>query len=167
MVEYVLAHYPGEKIALIGTKRTVESQAYEKKIRKSDPSIKLKSVAAPLLVPMIEEGFFNNKISHDIIDEYLSNPAFRNIQALILGCTHYPLIKKQIDEYFKSKVAILDSSEIVAIHLKNELTRHGLAGKQKKGEDHFLVSDYTKSFELSAALFFHEKIKLELYKLWE
>jgi glutamate racemase len=167
MVDYIAENFSGEKVALIGTKRTIESQAYEKKIRKADPTIKLKSVPTPLLVPMIEEGFFNNKISHDIIDEYLGHQVFRGIKALILGCTHYPLIKKQIDNYFNGEVAVLDSSEVVAIHLKKELSCHGLLSPQKTGNDHFLVSDYTRSFESTAELFFREKIHLEMYKLWE
>jgi len=167
MVDYVAKRFSGQKVALIGTKRTIDSQAYEKKIRKADPTIKLKSVPTPLLVPMIEEGFFDNKISHDIIDEYLGNPAFRGISALILGCTHYPLIKKQIVDYFEGEVSVLDSSEIVAIHLQKELSRHGLLSTEKTGTDHFLVSDYTTSFESTAELFFRGKIHLEMYKLWE
>ena len=63
---------------------------------------------------MIEEGFFNITISESIIQEYLRNSALDDIEALILGCTHYPLIKKQIEHYYQGKVNVLDTSEIVA-----------------------------------------------------
>jgi len=167
MVHYVAGHYKNRKVGLIGTKRTIDSQTYEKKLRKHEPSIKLKSLATPLLVPMIEEGFIHNKISHEIIDQYLDNPILSGINALILGCTHYPLIKDEISEHYDGKIDILDSSEIVAVHLRNELSRHGLLNEKKSSGDHFLVSDYTRSFEGSAGIFFHEKVSLEKYTLWE
>ena len=84
------------------------------------------SLATPLLAPMIEEGFFNNQISHEIIAQYLSDASLKNIEALILACTHYPLIKKEIDSFYQGKMIILDSSEIVAIALKKYLEKEGL-----------------------------------------
>jgi glutamate racemase len=125
-------------------------------------------VATPLLVHMIEEGFFNNKISHDIIDQYLSNDSLQNIDALILACTHFPLIKKEIEAYYKHKVAILDSAEEVATSLANYLTEQNLHRVEKQLPNHtFLVSDYTASFEASTKLFFGEVVKLTKHPLWE
>ncbi len=167
-VQYVGEYYRNKKVGLIGTKKTIGSNVYKKKIDKLEANIELHSLATPMLVPMIEEGFFNHNISKSIIHDYLSNAELRHIDALILGCTHYPLIKKEIDEYYKQKVDVIDSSAIVAKTLEaylqqNELTRnvHG------KPERKFYVSDYTKSFEESTKIFFGEHLNLELYPLWQ
>lgn len=166
MVELVTQNFEHKQVGLIGTKRTVQSGIYSKKIAEANKGITLKSVATPLLAPMIEEGFFNNQISHEIIAQYLSDAELSAIDALILACTHYPLIKKQIDEFYKGKMAILDSSEVVARALKSYLENENLLNTGEVLNDHFLVSDYTESFESSARLFFHESVQLEKHALW-
>jgi len=166
MVELVVNQFQNKQIGLIGTKRTVQSGVYTRKIKEANKGIELNPLAAPLLVPMIEEGFFHNQISHEIIAKYLSDPALKNINALILGCTHYPLIKKEISEFYSEKMPILDSSEVVAATLKNYLEQEGLLNNQENAERRFLVSDFTESFEASARMFFHESIHLEKHTLW-
>lgn len=166
MVDYVLDHFPGKQVGLIGTKRTVQSGVYSRKITEGNKNITLHSLATPLLAPMIEEGFFNNQISHEIIAQYLFDPELKNIEALILACTHYPLIKKEIDSYYQGKMIILDSSEIVAIALKKYLEKEGLLNEDGPIEQHFLVSDYTESFEAAARMFFHQAVHLEKHPLW-
>ena len=116
---------------------------------------------------MIEEGFFNNNISESIIHEYLKNPELEGIEALILGCTHYPLIKTQIENYYKGKVSVLDTSEIVAKYLEKYLADNQALNVMNAHIKHFYVSDYTKSFETSTKIFFGEQIHLEHYPLWE
>ena len=142
MIEYIKARYNDCEIGLIGTKRTIHSDIYSKKVKELDQGITLKSLATPLLVPMIEEGFFNNRISSEIINKYLNDISFQNIQSLILGCTHYPLVKTQIASAFNNSVEILDSSEITALYLKEYLTSKDLLNTESKSEDHFFVSDY-------------------------
>lgn len=166
MVDYVLDHFPGKQVGLIGTKRTVQSGVYSRKITEGNKNITLHSLATPLLAPMIEEGFFNNQISHEIIAQYLSDSSLKNIEALILACTHYPLIKKEIDSYYQGKMIILDSSEIVAIALKKYLENENLLNEDEPIEQHFLVSDYTESFEAAARMFFHQAVHLEKHPLW-
>jgi glutamate racemase len=165
MVELVTHRFPGKKVGLIGTKRTVHSGIYTKKIGGSRRGITLQSLATPLLAPMIEEGYFNNKISHEIIEEYLYDPALQGIEALILACTHYPLIKNEIASFYKEKVVILDSSEVVAHALQEYLKQEGLLNTSPP-RDAFLVSDYTESFESATRLFFQEMVHLEKYPLW-
>lgn len=167
MVAFVKEHFAGKKIGLIGTKRTVQSNVYTKKIKQLRKNIQITSLATPLLVPMIEEGFFNNKISYEIIEKYLSVKLFNDIEALILGCTHYPLIKKQINDFFQGRVAVLDSSEITAKYLKKYLEDSHLLSTESPGHDQFLVSDYTESFEASTKIFFNELVHLEKYPLWD
>ena len=92
------------KIGVIGTKRTISSGTYEKKIGEASPGTKVVSLATPLLVPMIEEGFIFDDISNAIIRTYLTNDILSGIKALILGCTHYPIIKNQISKIFDFNV---------------------------------------------------------------
>jgi glutamate racemase len=165
MVDLVLRQFPGKQVGLIGTKRTVQSGVYARKLAEGNKDVTVHSLATPLLAPMIEEGFFNNQISHDVIATYLSDPILQNIEALILACTHYPLIKKEISSFFHDKLAILDSSEVVALALKNHLEKEGLLNDQATGRYHFLVSDYTESFEASAGLFFHETVHLDKHPM--
>jgi glutamate racemase len=165
MVHLVTRQFSGKQIGLIGTKRTVQSDIYSRKIKETNKNITVKSLATPLLAPMIEEGFFNNQISHEIIAQYLSDHTLQHIEALILACTHYPLIKKEISEFYQGKMPILDSAEVVAIALKDHLQNHGLLNHSANPERHFYVSDYTDSFEASTRLFFQEKVVLEKHSL--
>lgn len=167
MIELVSKQFEGRHIGLIGTKRTVQSGVYVRKINELNKNITVQSLATPLLVPMIEEGFFNNQISHEIIAQYLSDPALEGIEALILGCTHYPIIKEEIGSYYQNNLNILDSSETVALALKEYLDDHGLLNETDGAEHHFLVSDYTESFEATARLFFRKSVSLEKHRLWD
>ncbi len=167
VVNHVANNYQNKKIGLIGTKQTVNSNIYELKLKNLNSSIELKSLATPLLVPMIEEGYFENKISHEIIDNYLQDEVLKNIEALILGCTHYPLIKNEISQIYNHKVDILDSASIVAERLKNYLIENDLLSDLNTQKDRFLVSDKTASFEASAKTFFHEEVRLEKFPIWD
>lgn len=167
-VKYLGKHYAQRKVGLIGTKKTIGSNVYKKKIDKLMEGIELHSLATPLLAPMIEEGFFDNTISKNIIHQYLSSPELDGIEALVLACTHYPLIKNEIDEYYQNKVNVIDTSEIVADTLKEYLKENQLLNKQSTpATKKFYVSDYTRSFEESTKLFFNEEVHLELYPLWQ
>lgn len=166
MVELVLSRYTTGKVGLIGTKRTVQSDVYGRKILEANKNIELQSLATPLLVPMIEEGFINNRISHDIIEQYLADPVLSGIEGLILGCTHYPLIKKEINAFFNGKVSIFDSSEVIAKALQTHLQENNLLNDDPNPYREFLVSDYTTSFESTARMFFHAEVQLEKHPLW-
>ncbi len=168
VVEYAGTHFAGQTIGLIGTKQTVFSKVYEQKIKALRQKITLRSLATPLLAPMIEEGFFNDTISYSVIEKYLSDAHLQHIQALILGCTHYPLIKNEIGQFYENCVQIVDSSEIVAEAVKHCLTTEKIvSSKNEKPLRHFFVSDYTQSFEASTKIFFGKKVHLEQYQLWE
>ncbi len=168
-IDYVRENYQSEIIGLIGTKRTVSSGVYAQKIKELNQGIELKSLATPLLVPMIEEGIYNDKISREIIARYLDNPVLSTIKSLILGCTHYPIIKESIQHHLglnTRKVAIIDSAEIAAHTLEAFLTYNQLINKGNTAEDKFLISDFTKEFELIAKTFFGEEIHLEKIPIW-
>jgi glutamate racemase len=171
VIENLSAYYENQKIGLIGTRQTINSGVFERHITALAKNIKMQFLATPLLVNMIEEGFFNNNISHSVIEQYLTNPSLENIEALILGCTHFPLIRKEIDEFYKQSkqnVKTIDASMIVAEYLHNYLKMNNLLSNSETPPKHkFYVSDYTKSFEASTTLFFGKHVELEQYKLWE
>jgi glutamate racemase len=166
MVQWVATNLGGKRVGLIGTKRTVQSDVYTRKILELNPKIELRSLATPLLAPMIEEGFFNNRISHDIIAQYLGDPVLQDIDALILACTHYPLIRKEIAAFYGDRVNILDSSVVVAEALYKVLAEGNLLSERDSTENHFFVSDYTEAFEQSTRTFFGEQVTLERHPLW-
>ena len=155
------------KIGIIATKATTESKVYPDRFEFMNPEIEVCSLATPLLAPMIEEGFSQGEVSDAVIKSYLSNPALDGIEALLLACTHYPLIKESISAFFKKQVDVYDSTDIIALELKKKLEKKGLLNKQEQeGKQRFLVSDYTKSFEDSTHLFFGKEVDLEACNLW-
>lgn len=157
-----------EKVGVIGTKATIGSGVYARKINELNPELKVRSLATPLLAPMIEEGFFENNISQAVINSYLSAPKLKNINALILACTHYPLIKKEIESFYGNQVDILNTASIVADDVKMQLEQLQLTNKETVPyKDEFYVSDLTPSFELSTKLFFGDKIDLIQKNIWD
>lgn len=168
VVEKVSSLKKVQQVGVIGTRATIRSNAYAQGITSIAPDKKVSSLATPLLAPMIEEGFFNNNISRTIINNYLSRPKLKHIDALILACTHYPLIRKEIGDYYKRDILIVDSAEIVAAKLHSLLKKEKLlADRKKSGSKRFFVSDLTSSFEKSTRIFLKGKIKLELRNLWK
>ncbi|MGB3180555.1 MAG: glutamate racemase [Cyclobacteriaceae bacterium] len=168
VVDHAREHFAQKRIGLIATKQTIASQTYQRKIEALEEGIDLRALATPLLVPMIEEGFLHNKISRQIIDTYLGEDTLQGIEAIILGCTHYPLIKKEVSAYYKDEVAVLDSSEIVARALRGYLEYNNLLARPTEPPAHtFMVSDYTDNFEHSTRLFFGKEVRLQKHKLWE
>ena len=138
----------------------------QKKIKAKSKKIDVSSLATPLLAPMIEEGFFNNKISRTIIGSYLSSRKLAKIDSLILACTHYPLIRPEVEEFYEPRIDIIDTAGVVADSVKAVLKTKKLLSKKKKPVHHFYVSDFTKSFEESTRVFFKNKIHLEKADIW-
>lgn len=167
VVEIVMTQKNLLKVGVIGTKGTIKSDIYAKKLKAKNKKLEVASLATPLLAPMIEEGFFNNKISRSIIGSYLSNRRLKKIDSLILACTHYPLIKPEIEEYYSKKINIIDSAGVVADHVKKVLKENNLLAKNQKPNHRFYVSDFTTSFEESTKNFFKSKIHLEEVEMWK
>jgi glutamate racemase len=156
-----------EHVGVIATKATIHSSIYRSKIKSLNQKIKVSQVATPLLAPMIEEGFYNGSISKSIIENYLMHPELQGIDALLLACTHYPLIKNQIAEILGQNVTIMDSTDVVRDEVYAILKAEDLLSEKKYAEDAFYVSDYTSSFEETATLFYGEDIKLEAIPIWK
>jgi len=154
------------KIGVIGTKRTISSGTYDQKLNDRSPRTTVVSMATPLLVPMIEEGFIFDDISNAIIRSYLSDETLAGIEALILGCTHYPIIKNQISKFFNFNVEVVDSARIVSLVLREKLEKNNLLNDSGKVNDQFFVSDYTSYFEKIARMFFEGEINLSKADIW-
>ncbi len=167
LVEEITQNKKLKHIGVIATKGTIKSDIYAKKLKSKNKDIEVSSLAAPLLVSMIEEGFFNNKTSRTIIHDYLSRPKLKKIDSLILACTHYPLIKPEVEEFYKGKIKIYDNAEVVAKTVAEVLKEMKLLSPKKNSNHRFYMSDYTKSFEESSRFFFKSKIKLQEAAIWK
>jgi glutamate racemase len=155
-----------QKIGLIATKATVNSNVYKNKIKSINQRLSFTQMATPLLVPMIEEGFYKGVVSDAIIKQYLENADFKDIEVLLLACTHYPLIKDYISKYFDHKIEVLDSTEVTAHYVKRILTEENLLNQSRTKSNEFYVSDYTEGFDTTAKMFYGEDIHLEVKSIW-
>lgn len=142
-----------KKIGVIGTKGTIKSNAYEKALHNIDESLKVFSKACPLFVPLVEENWIDKKETYSIAQEYLKDLQSFNIDTLILGCTHYPIIKNVIQEVIGNKISIVDSAIETSKVVHNTLEKNNNIETKTKGSYKFFVSDDEQSF-----LNFGEKI---------
>jgi len=165
VIDFVANEEDVHNIGVIGTKATINSSTYTNGIKKINPGIEVSSLATPLLVPMIEEGFIFDDISNAIVRSYLSRKELQGIDSLILGCTHYPIIKNQISRFFNFEVNVIDSARIVAEKLRDELIQRKLLRTDNAPRHEFYVSDHTDYFEIIARMFFGEKIDLNKISL--
>lgn len=128
-------------IGVIGTQATISSQSYEKAIKKVKPQVTIITQACPLFVPLVEEGFAENIATRLIAKQYLKKFKDKKVDTLILGCTHYPLLKKVIQKIVGEKVKLIDSAKPTAILLQELLEKNNLRSKTKKGKDEIFVTD--------------------------
>jgi glutamate racemase len=135
------------RIGVIGTLGTISSDAYRKAIHKIDSKMKVYSVPCPLLVSLAEEGYINKEATYLITREYLEPLIKKKVDALVLGCTHYPLLKKVISKIMGREVKLIDSAEETAMEVKKVLTQKGLVkGTNQRPSRRFFVSDVPDRF---------------------
>lgn len=135
------------RIGVIGTLGTISSEAYQKAIHKIDPQKKVYSVACPLFVALAEEGYINKEATHLIAQTYLAPLIKRKVDTLVLGCTHYPLLKKVISKTMGKEVKLIDSAEETAVEVERVLTEKGLLKRINKIPFRkFYVSDIPDRF---------------------
>lgn len=167
-VQQAIQYTKNQRIGVIGTKTTILSHVYLKKILDSLPSAFVVEKATPLLVPMIEEGWIHDKLSKEIIEAYLSDTGFTHIDTLILGCTHYPLIRYEVEQYFERnalhKIVVIDSAIALAKQVREYLSQHNLFSENPNPYLQFFVSDLTPGFQETAHLFFGRNIQLEKWE---
>ncbi len=170
VITFLKQHYAHKRIGLIGTRQTINSHIYKKKIDELNLGIELSSYATNLLASAIEE-FGNHHVIDALLKVYLAYPDLETADALVLACTHYPIIKERILTHYhtlnRPPIDIIDSAEIVAAAVKKQLENNQLINMNGKQSKHFYVSDYTETFAANAALFFGQDITLEHYPLWD
>lgn len=149
-----------KRIGIIATKATINSHAYERQIKRIDSSIKVFNQACPLLVPLAEEGWANQEATYDIADYYLNPLKKSNIDTLVLGCTHYPLLKNVFKKVLGGGVRLIDSARQVAYETKQILANEGLLNNRKTPPRHlFYVSDELQQFKKLAKNFLGRDIE--------
>lgn len=147
-------------VGVIGTIGTVNSGSYTNAIKRSDSKIKVYSLPCPLFVPLVEEGWVNKKVTYEIAKEYLVPLKKKNVDVLILGCTHYPLLKKVIQDTVGNQVKLIDSAEETVRETKQLLNRMGLLRNKSKSlsEHWFFVTDSPEKFRMSGKRFLNKNI---------
>lgn len=146
------------QIAVIGTLATVSSGAYERAIHALDSKVKIRQKACPMLVPLAEEGWIDNEIAQKTIATYLSEFEDSGINSMILGCTHYPLFKKEIEAFLHDEnIQIIDSAESIADSASSKLAQLDLANL-KGGRFTCFVSDQPQRFQELAERFLGRKL---------
>ena len=151
------------RIGVIGTLTAVGSGEYKKKLHALGANIRVVSAACPLLVPLVEERWLKKPETNRIVKKYLHPLKVRQIDTLILGCTHYSLLKKTIQRKIGRRVNIIDSAAAVSEYLKNYLQVHEdvAASLSKNGRMRLFVSDLTDQIEKSAKMILRRNVRLE------
>ena len=153
-----------KRIGMLATAGMVESKVYQEELTKLDPKIEFFAKTSPLLVPMIENK--GQKWIGPILDDYLSDITPHNIDSLILGCTHYPLLKSEIKSRVGTDVKIISQDDIIPKKLEDYLNGHSdMQGRLTMGGTiKYIVSDITDSYRLTAENITGEAIELEKTK---
>ncbi|PYO94588.1 MAG: glutamate racemase [Gemmatimonadetes bacterium] len=146
-------------IGVIGTAGTIASGAYERAITALRPDVRVYSRPCPLFVPLVEEGWFDHPAAELIAREYLEPLKRAQVDVLVLGCTHYPLLKKLLSRVMGPDVKLVDSAEETAKVVSDELERQGLLANGGAHEHRFVVSDDEPHFRKVGALFLGGKLK--------
>lgn len=155
-----------QKIAVLGTQGTIESNAYVKAIKKQSKTAHVFQQACPLFVPLAEEGFAGKPAAELIAREYLVPVQKSGADTVILGCTHYPILKKLIAKILGSRIALVDSADTLAKAARTYLHAHNLAETSGRGKLTLYASDDPKKFSHSAQKLLGEKVvKATLKKL--
>lgn len=153
-VDEALKRTRSGRVGVIATRATIESRAYEEALRKGSGRVKVFARACPLFVPLAEEGWFDGPVAEEAARIYLSPLKKARVDTVILGCTHYPLLKKVIQEVMGPEVRLVDSARAVAERVQVMLNR-GRSEERSDGNGRwqFLVSDRPQAFEQTARRF--------------
>ena len=148
-----------KKVGVIGTEVTIQSGAYTRALKAADSTIEVYSRSCPLFVPLVEEGWTDNDVVDMTVKAYLGSLKQSGIDTLILGCTHYPLLKKAIRRFVGSSVRLVDSAEETAKEVALLLKKDAAAKKTGKGVHSFFVTDAPDRFIKVGRRFLGEKVE--------
>lgn len=149
----------GGPVGVIGTAGTIASNAYARAIHALRPGLRVEQVACPLFVPLVEEGWFEHPAAELIAREYLQPLADARVDVLVLGCTHYPLLKPLLGRVMGPEVRLIDSAEETARSVAETLVERGLAAPAGAAVYHrFVVSDDEPRFRQVGSRFIGERL---------
>jgi len=152
--------YSKGKIGVVGTTATISSKAYEKAIIEKNSDIEIITRDCPLFVPLVEEGWIEHKVTRLVIEEYLLPLKEQGIDSLVLGCTHYPVLKDVISDVIGKDIRLIDSGKATAEKVYSILKSFGwLNNSKKQGEDEFYVSDFPERFRKVGEIFLKRNIE--------
>lgn len=148
------------RIGIIGTEATIASGAYQKRLQELAPQVTVLSQACPLFVPLVEQGMFSGEIVDKVIEHYLAGMRSEGVDALVLGCTHYPLLSAALGKYFGDEVAIVECAKAIAEEVGEILSAQGLRAStsQQSSRGPFFVTDEVSRFDRLAALLLGESM---------
>ncbi|MCX8069233.1 MAG: glutamate racemase [Thermodesulfovibrionales bacterium] len=147
------------KVGVIGTEATIRSNAYKKAINLLNPNIEVYSQACPLFVPLVEEGWNETDVAEMTAKKYLHPLQAKGIDTLVLGCTHYPLLKKVIQKIMGSHVTLVDSAIETAKAVKTILEENSLLSNNQESALEIFVTDSVERFKIIGERFLSEDIK--------
>jgi glutamate racemase len=151
---FAISHTKNGRIGVIGTRATINNQAYSQAIKRLDSKIEVYEKACPLFVPLAEEGWIKEKATYEIAEYYLKELRESDIDTLVLGCTHYPILAEVIQDVIGKNVTLVDSGIASAEVVKNEIGRVGFETNSNSfGHHDFYVSDIPITFKEVAELF--------------
>ena len=151
-----------KKVGVIGTEGTIKSKAYNREIKKIDKKIKIYGKACSLFVPIVEEGWANTEVAKLTAKEYLKDLEEKGVDSIVLGCTHYPILKRTIGEEVGMSVKLVNPAKETACDLKKILEEKDiLNGEEGHGECKYFVSDINVKFTSIAREFLKSKIEVE------
>ncbi len=153
------------KIGVIGTSRSINSGKYEEELKAINPEIQVFSNSCPLFVPLVENGFWDKPATYLIAEEYLKPLKEAGVDTLILGCTHYPLIKKVIGEIMGENVTLIDPGKETAKYIKHAILNGRVSAASASPKHSFYVSDKVEGFTEMAEGFLNQKITGNVEKI--
>lgn len=156
-----------KKVGLIGTSASIRSGAYEREIADLDPSVTVIAQACPLFVPLVENGRFRpgDPVVELVAEEYLAPLKAAEVDVLVLGCTHYPLLTDAIGKLMGPGVTLIDTGAVCADYAVKELREKGRLARREKGSCRYFVSDAPQDFSHLAAIFLGEAVKGEVERV--
>lgn len=158
-IEEVVHSSSQGKVAILATRATILSEIYQKNLSANLPHAKLQAIACPLFVPLVEEGYISHPLSSLAAHEYLSQLRSQPVDTVLLGCTHYPLLRPVIQQELGETVRLIDPSQTCAQKLKNILESQNLCHPYQQTPSYtFYVSDDPNKFQSLGSLFLNHPI---------
>ncbi len=159
-------HTKNKKIGVLGTPGTINSGSYKKGIQALMPDAQVYEKACPMFVPLVENGYIESEATYIIAREYLADFIKQQVDTIILGCTHYPLLEKVITDIVGKNVSIINAGYETALFTKDILTSHQmLTDNSNQGQNHYFVSDDVEKFSHLGGTFLGRPIQTNVTKI--